>query len=208
MRAAGVLGFALQALLCASSISASVLLPRAEETCSDLSAQSNNGDRKVAIVIDSSGSMAASDPTDLRLVAGRILNDWLIANNEARGGKKADLVTVIDFASTASLDFPLGDPGMANSSFDQIGADGGTWIASGVSMAISQLTQGNTGNTESRSGIIVFTDGQVSRIIYVVLICALNVSLVCQVRHQEYEKRVSRIAKLTKLHRMEMYKAS
>jgi len=140
-----------------------VLVSRAIDlTCSDLRVKSNNGDRKIAIVIDSSGSMATSDTSDLRLDAGRALNNWLISSAEAKNGKKSDLVTVIDFAGEATLDYPLGDPGLsANSSFGRIGSDGDdTYIASGVEMAIIELTKGGSGTTAGRSGIVVFTDGE------------------------------------------------
>lgn len=134
---------------------------RDDKVCADLSVSSNNGDRKVAIVMDSSGSMAYNDPYDLRIKAGRALNDFLISSGEAGGGQKADLVTVIDFDDSAYLDFPLGDPGSANSSFDNVDASGGTYIASGVNLAIEQLTGGG-GGTDKRSAIVVFTDGEVS----------------------------------------------
>jgi Mg-chelatase subunit ChlD len=153
-------------LLCVSLATASTLhgthqfQKRDDAVCTDLSVSSNNGDRKVAIVMDSSGSMASNDPYDLRIKAGRALNEFLIASSEASGSHKADQVTVIDFDDEAYLDFPLGDPGSANSSFDAVDATGGTYIASGVSMAIEQLTRGG-GATDKRSAIVVFTDGQV-----------------------------------------------
>ncbi len=145
--------------------SASTSAPTSTPTCVDLRVKSNNGNRKVAFVIDSSGSMAESDPANLRLAAGKALNDWLITSAEATGGKTADLVTVINFDEVAYLDYPLGDPGGADSSFDGIGATGGTFIAGGVDMAIGQLTQSGSGSTSSRSSIIVFTDGEVSKTI-------------------------------------------
>jgi Mg-chelatase subunit ChlD len=154
-------------LLCACLAAASTLknphahLQKRDNTvCTDLSVSSNNGDRKVAIVLDSSGSMSYNDPYDLRVKAGRALNEFLISSSEASGGQKADLVTVIDFDDEAYLDYPLGDPGSANSSFDHVDATGGTYIASGVNMAIAQLTGGG-GGTDKRSAIVVFTDGEV-----------------------------------------------
>lgn len=150
-------------LVVAPSVLSAVLSPRATEapTCIGLSVKSNNGNRKVALVIDSSGSMAESDPYNLRLAAGRALNDWLITKAEAGNGKQPDLVTVINFDETAYLDYPLGDPAGANSSFDAIGADGGTFIAGGVDMGMAQLTSTGSGSTSGRSSIIVFTDGEV-----------------------------------------------
>jgi hypothetical protein len=155
-------------LLFASHISAVAIAPRATAlTCADLHVKSNNGGRKVGIVIDSSGSMSSSDPDDLRLAAGRALNDWLITSKEATGGKKADLVTVIDFDDVATMDYQLGDPGpAANSSFSKIDASGGTYIAGGVEMAIAELTKDGSGTTADRTGIVVFTDGEVCRPTY------------------------------------------
>lgn len=165
--------FILATLLLSSQAWGGVLFKRAEkqQTCANIKAASNNGDRKVAIVIDSSLSMLESDPTNLRLDAGRAVNDWLISKKEATGGKKADLVTVIDFAYSPTLDYPLGDPEAANATFGEIGSYGGTYIAGGVDMAITELTKSGTGSTDKRSGILVFTDGEVrnlrSRIQYV-----------------------------------------
>lgn len=134
--------------------------------CNGLQAASNNGGRKIAIVIDSSGSMSGSDPTDLRLLAAsNVINGWLIPKSRATNKKPADLVTVIDFSSAATLDYPLGDPGAANASLSKIGAVGGTLISSGVEMALDQLTGSGSGITEKRSGILVFTDGEVSDLI-------------------------------------------
>lgn len=96
-----------------------------------------------------------------RLSAGRALNNFLISNAEATGGKKADEVTVIDFSDIVTVDYPLGDPGSANSSFSSIGSLGGTFIAGGVLSAIEQLTGPGSGATSQRSAIVVFTDGEV-----------------------------------------------
>ncbi|KAI9782460.1 MAG: hypothetical protein M1839_004946 [Geoglossum umbratile] len=156
-----ILYAALSLLLLVSNTSASALFRRAgaSPTCHGLQAKSNNGNRKVAIVIDSSGSMAENDPYDLRLDAGRALVDnWLIPSKHS-GSAKADLVTVIDFDSSATLDYPLGDPKGANSSFSRIFPSGGTYIAGGVQMAIDQLTKSGSGDTADRSAILVFTDG-------------------------------------------------
>lgn len=136
--------------------------PPPQEVCSDLTISSNNGDRKVAIVIDSSGSMADSDPGDLRLVAARALNAFLISNAEA-GGQKPDQVVVIGFDYSAYLVFGPGDPGDAAADKDigQIPASGGTYIAGGVLQAIDEIGK-MSGDTNGRSAIVVFTDGSVS----------------------------------------------
>jgi Mg-chelatase subunit ChlD len=149
----------------ATTVCGASLLPRASEpVCSGPTAQSNNGDRKLAIVIDSSSSMLGSDPYDLRLQAGKSILDWLIAKNETSDNKKEDAVTVINFADDATLDYGLGDPNDAYEPLAGIIADGGTYIASGVDMAIEQLTAGGTGETKDRSGILVFTDGSVRQV--------------------------------------------
>jgi len=132
-----------------------------QPTCAGITAKTNNGNRKIAIVVDSSGSMSTNDPYDLRLAGAHKIVDWLIASNEASGGKKMDLVSIIDFASSATVDFNIGDPLNAGPAIDTIGSSGGTSIASGVRAGISQIEKG-AGSTKDRSGIIVFTDGQVS----------------------------------------------
>jgi Mg-chelatase subunit ChlD len=145
-----------------ASISDAYLVPRdSTPVCTDLRANSNDGDRKIAIVIDSSGSMAYSDPYGYRLTAGKMAIDWLISKSEATGTQKPDEVTVINFDDKAYLDYPPGDPGAAASALTNIGEDGGTYIAGGVEMAIEQLTAAGTGETSGRSGILVFTDGEV-----------------------------------------------
>jgi Mg-chelatase subunit ChlD len=146
-----------------ASVTNAYLLPRdSGQVCSGLSVQSNNGDRKMAIVIDSSSSMLGTDPTDLRLDAGKSILDWLVSKNNTSGNKKEDVVAVIDFSDEAKLDYGLGDPAGAYSPMAGIVASGGTYIASGVKMAMEQLTAGGTGDTKDRSGIVVFTDGSVS----------------------------------------------
>lgn len=65
-------------------------------TC-NIQLATSNGGRKVAIVIDSSGSMATTDPNNLRITAGKALNNQLVTAGAATGGKKADLVTVVEY---------------------------------------------------------------------------------------------------------------
>lgn len=147
-----------------AGLSNAYLVPRASTPqCVGLSAESNNGDRKIAIVVDASYSMLSSDPNDLRLAAGKNLLDWLVTKSEATGGKKQDDVTIIEFSDSAQLDYPLGDPENAYAPLSKINVTGGTYIASGVQMAISQLSASGTGSTADRSGIVVFTDGEVCR---------------------------------------------
>ncbi|KAK4170357.1 von Willebrand factor type A domain-containing protein [Cladorrhinum sp. PSN259] len=137
------------------------LLKRAEvQTCSDLTVNSNNGNRKVVIVIDRSGSMSSADPDDLRLAAGQALNNFLISNKEAGGGKKADQVAVVAFDTEADTVFGPGDPGdpAADAAISGIKIRGGTYIAGGVYMAMNHIAA-MSGETKDRSAIVVFTDG-------------------------------------------------
>ena len=73
----------------------SLVFRRDTGTC-NIQLASSNGGRKVAIVIDSSGSMSGTDPYDLRITAGKALNNQLVPAAGATGGKKADLVTVVE----------------------------------------------------------------------------------------------------------------
>jgi len=133
------------------------------ETCSGLSISSNNGDRKVVIVIDSSGSMSSTDPDDLRLSAARALNSFLVSNAEASGSARADQVAVVGFAGSAYTVFEPGDPGdpKADSAISTIGSSGSTFIAGGVLEAIDKIAA-MSGPTKDRSSIVVYTDGSVS----------------------------------------------
>ncbi|KAF7502243.1 hypothetical protein GJ744_006307 [Endocarpon pusillum] len=120
----------------------------------------SNGGRKIGFVIDASNSMSTNDPNDLRLAASQALNNALIDSSEASGGKTADLVTVVDFASSGELLYPLGDPSGANAEIGSITLWGGTAIGTGVEAAIDELTKPGNDPTANRTGIIVFTDGE------------------------------------------------
>ncbi|KAK4205202.1 hypothetical protein QBC40DRAFT_260856 [Triangularia verruculosa] len=130
------------------------------QACTDLTISSNNGDRKVAIVIDSSGSMSGADPDDLRLAAAKALNDFLVSNSEAGGEKRPDQVAVVGFDFTPYDVFGPGDPGdpAAPAGIDNITLGGGTYIAGGVYQAMGHLAAMG-GETKGRSAIVVFTDG-------------------------------------------------
>jgi hypothetical protein len=98
------------------------------DVCDDLSVSSNDGNRKVAIVIDESGSMASSDPNRDSLKAAKELDNFLIANGE---GPKPDKVTLIRFSDSGIVGYSLGDPGSANTAIDKVGSGGGgTYIGS------------------------------------------------------------------------------
>src|SRR4051812_36966900 len=119
----------------------------------------SNGGRKIGIVIDSSGSMDDNDPTDIRLAAAKALSDSLISSSEAIDGKTADLLTVVEFSSTADVLYPLGDPTAASNLFAGIGNFGGTYIGGGIEAAVNELSKPGNDPTANRAGIIVLTDG-------------------------------------------------
>ena len=104
-----------------------------------------SSNRKVAIVIDSSGSNLDTDPANLRIDAG----EDIVAN---LGG--SDQVAVIDFDGSASVVAPLGPPSAAT--FATIDSDGDTCIYCGIETALETL-QGSAANS---AGIIVLTDGE------------------------------------------------
>lgn len=141
-------------------VAANPLARRGLEKCKNLQANSNNGGRKIAIVVDESGSMAITDPYNLRIDAARAVNDWLIPSGKAGNGKDSDLVTVIGFDETTRILYGLGDPSNADKAIDQISIVGGTWIAAGVNDGISELTKSGDDPTANRSGIVVLTDGE------------------------------------------------
>ncbi len=119
-----------------------------------------SGGRKVGIVIDSSGSNSDTDPQDLRVAAGRQLNAALVTQAQAGPGGQSDVVTIVKFSDDATLLYPLGDPSGAIPAFNQIDADGGTSIASGLKEAIDEITKQSAGPTAGRSGVVVLTDGE------------------------------------------------
>ena len=131
-------------------------IARADPGCPQL--PTSSGGRKIAIVVDSSGSNVDTDPSNLRVVAAKNLNSLLVSKGQASSGGQSDLVTVIDFDSSASVIYSLGDPATATS--DKIDSSGGTNIASGVKAAIDELTKTQGDVTAGRSGIVVLTDGE------------------------------------------------
>lgn len=118
------------------------------------------GGRQIGLVIDVSGSMSDTDPENLRLVAAQALNDALISQSEAGSGRAADTVTVVDFASSAEVAYPLGDPSGANGGIAGLTPGGNTAIGLGIQAAIQQLTASGNDTAANRSGIVVFTDGK------------------------------------------------
>ncbi|KAF2461131.1 hypothetical protein BDY21DRAFT_361125 [Lineolata rhizophorae] len=126
--------------------------------CPDLQIPSGSGGRKIAVVIDSSSSNHGTDPDDLRVAAGRSLADVLVSTAEATADLQADQLAIVDFDSSATVIYELGDPAAAD--FSSIDSFGGTSIVSGVEAAVDELTKPESGPTADRAGIVVLTDGQ------------------------------------------------
>jgi len=104
----------------------------------------------VVLVIDSSGSMAVNDPSNLRISASRQF---------IQGMKDTDRVAVVDFDSSASLLIGLSnDQPAISSALNRIDSSGGTNIGAGVSAAISELMRNS--NSSVIRAIILLTDGQ------------------------------------------------
>lgn len=118
--------------------------------------------RKLAIVVDSSGSNQTTDPRNLRIQAAAQFNASLVTAAAAGPGGVADRSAVIDFDDGARVISPLADPSLA--SFAGIDSDGGTNIASGVNLGIDELTRDPSDPTGNRAGIVVLTDGEDSDI--------------------------------------------
>ncbi len=114
--------------------------------------------RKLAIVVDSSGSNTTNDPRDLRIAAAAEFNAGLTSAAEAGPGGRPDRSAVIDFDDSARVVSPLGDPDAA--SFAGIDSSGGTSIAAGVNLGVDELTRDPADPTANRSGIVVLTDGE------------------------------------------------
>ncbi|MDA0161269.1 hypothetical protein OM076_13410 [Solirubrobacter ginsenosidimutans] len=113
--------------------------------------------RRIAIVIDSSGSNLDTDPANLRIAAGQELNQRLIPASDSTSGSQPDLSAVVDFDNAVRLVSPLADPPLA--SFAGIDSSGGTDIGAGVNQAIAELTKDPALPANERSGIVVLTDG-------------------------------------------------
>ncbi|KAI9773046.1 MAG: hypothetical protein M1840_008166 [Geoglossum simile] len=120
------------------------------------------GGRKIGLVIDSSGSNNDNDPRDLRVEAAKDIAGRLVSTSEATDKVKADQVTVVDFDSSATVIYPLGDPAGAN--FSGIDSAGGTYIADGVREATNQITGSTQSETKGVSGMVVLTDGEDSSV--------------------------------------------
>ncbi|XTI87463.1 hypothetical protein V2W45_1237811, partial [Cenococcum geophilum] len=116
--------------------------------------------RKISIVVDSSGSNMWTDPSNLRIQAAKGLNARLTTAAQAGPGVIPDKVAVIDFDDSARVLYPMGDPEGATGTFDAIDSSGGTDIGAGISLGIDEIMKDQPGLFAKRSGIIVLTDGE------------------------------------------------
>lgn len=116
------------------------------------------GDRaNVMIVIDTSGSMQATDVQPTRIDAARSAAATLI--NELSSNTQVGLV---GFASTAYLVSPLtGDHQSVVNSLQYLHARGGTAIGDGLALALDQLESTTAGAEAQRppSMVVLLTDG-------------------------------------------------
>lgn len=113
--------------------------------------------RYLAIAVDSSGSNRYTDPKNLRVSAAQSFVSKLVQKKDVSEDGLPDLVTVVDFDSSARVIYPLGDPSQA--SFAGIDSSGDTDIASGIGASIGELSSKASGKLKDHAGILVLTDG-------------------------------------------------
>jgi len=109
----------------------------------------------IALVIDSSGSMAWNDPNGLRKAAAKVLVQALTPT---------DRLTVIDFDDYARTIWPLSAVGNSKSAIENtidyyINAQGGTNISDGLRVAYGQINVDGKADPETTFTILL-TDGQ------------------------------------------------
>lgn len=117
------------------------------QTCDAISSPSARA-ADVALVVDSSGSMTSTDPTNLRITA---------AKNFVAKMKVGDRTAVIDFDDYAKVltDF-TGDISTLNAAINKIDSSGGTNISDGISQALALFA---SLDKSKENAIIMLTDG-------------------------------------------------
>jgi len=109
----------------------------------------------IVLVIDSSGSMAQNDATDLRLNAAKVFVDLL---------GPQDRISVIDFDSTVRVVVPVGrlsstrDRKAVKDTIDAIDANGGTDVGGALEAAYQELSRVQA--PEGRGLVVLLTDGE------------------------------------------------
>jgi Ca-activated chloride channel family protein len=122
-------------------------------------------DTNVMLVIDTSGSMAATDVAPTRMDAARTAASKLI--NQLPASARIGLITFNSYATVAA---PLTDKrSTIQDALDQLRAKGGTAIGDALALAVSELTAtpdkaaSSTSATKSPSMIVLLTDGASNR---------------------------------------------
>ncbi len=112
----------------------------------------------VMLVIDVSGSMAATDLKPTRLGAATQAAKQLIGDLP-----QGTQVGVVSFSQTASVVAPLSsDPNAATRALDRLSANGGTAIGDGLDAALAQLSQrprDSQGN-QAPAVVVLLSDGE------------------------------------------------
>lgn len=96
--------------------------------------------------------MSTNDLTYVYLEASNALNNIVMSISKATSGNTADTICVAEFASTASLLYPLGDPAGARSAIDKVALHGDTAIGRCIQIVINELTKPETGSTANQTG--------------------------------------------------------
>jgi hypothetical protein len=127
-----------------------VLIPLCQNVDCTGSGQSQGHD--IALIIDTSGSMAWNDPNRLRAEAAKLFSATIDGQ---------DRITVIGFSSSGYIIWPLQSVESASDAFNAaidryIGVGGGTNISDGLSRAYGQLNDG----TDRPKLAILLTDGE------------------------------------------------
>ena len=123
--------------------------------CSGGGAGNEAGPVDIALVLDSSGSMAWNDPNGLRRTAAKSFVDLL--RNDGAGSPDNDRATVVDFDSFASVFQSLTDDKTAlKAAIDRVDSSGGTNLGRGVSVGLSELQRLDR---DAAQVLILLTDG-------------------------------------------------
>jgi Mg-chelatase subunit ChlD len=105
----------------------------------------------LALVLDSSGSMADNDPTGLRRQGAKAFVDALLAE---------DRTAVVDFDDSATvLQGLTTDKAAVKAAIDNIDESGGTNLGAGIAAALDVLRAAPDGDDRARM-VIMLTDGQ------------------------------------------------
>lgn len=133
------------------SVSAQIVAQTSVEAMPIRLTQPDQLGQDFALIIDSSGSMLQTDPSNLRKAAARLFAQALDPN---------DRITIVGFSSSAYVVWRLQSAGSSRSQISQeidirIGSSGGTNISDGLRIAYGQLNDGSN----RRKSAILLSDG-------------------------------------------------